>query len=263
MSNNSWLAPKPCQKYDPCEKHDSCEKHDHEPHPEIGCCCKNDMKKALKLLFDPTVNPAVLSNQFAFIGKKFLVGASLELVPVGGDLTDLENDNITDPSATITSINPCQSDSINISASGFYYEVPTDDPATQFIPNPISKASLCDLDAIAFNYDNTNTDVPDFEGSLKALLRKEHPCHHFEDDKCCCVKDDTCCCGKGIYKDIYTPYSFGTYVNISAGTLALYQAKVLGRVGNILVLASSADGVYRIYFICLESVGFYGTEIYS
>lgn len=249
MSNNSWLAPKPCEKYDPCEK------HKHEPHPEIGCCCKNDMKKALKLLFDPTVNPAVLSNEFAFIGKKFLVGASLELVPVGGDLTDLENDNITDPSATITSINPCQSDFINISASGFYYEVPTDDPATQFIPNPISKVSLCDLDAIAFNYDNTNTNVPDFEGSLKALLGKEHPCHHF--------KDDTCCCGKGIYKDIYTPYSFGTYVNISAGTLALYQAKVLGRVGNILVLASSADGVYRIYFICLESVGFYGTEIYS
>ena len=253
MSNNGWLASKPCQKHEPCPGPGPKP----EPGPKKGCCCNEDMRRALELLFDPTVRPAILSDQFAFIGKKFLVGTSLELVPPNCDLSTIGNDNTGAPSATLNSIDPCKSDFINITAPGYYYPIPTvaiDPPfpaAEFFIPNPVSKVSLCNLDAIIFNY-NVEA-VEDFKESLKALLDKKYSCH--------CFRDDECCCGNGIYRDIYKPYSFTeNYVNISAGWLALYQAEVLGRVGNILVLANSAEDRYRIYFICLESVGFYGTE---
>ena len=67
MSNNGWLASKPCQKHEPCPGPGPKP----EPGPKKGCCCNEDMRRALELLFDPTVRPAILSDQFAFIGRNF------------------------------------------------------------------------------------------------------------------------------------------------------------------------------------------------
>lgn len=265
MSTNGWLATKPCTNHapnpcpGPCPKPGPCPGSC--PKPEIykskECCCNEDMHKALKLLVNSEIMDAILNNSFAFVGKKFLVGTSLELVPPFPGLAGIGNDNTAIPDATINAIDPCKSDFISITADGFYYPVPfgAGVPGNPyFIPNPISRVSLCDLDAIIFDYDPTA--VEDFIGSLQELLDQSYPCHG--------LKSSNCCCGDAIYRDLYNPYSFtGNRVNLSAGWLAVYQAEVLGRVGNILVLANSLEDRFRIYFVCLESIGFYGTEPYG
>lgn len=252
--SNSWLAPKPCQNHKPDSCYDSCPKP--EPHEKKDCCCKNDMKKALKLLLDPTIYPAVLSNQFAFISKKFLVGTSLELITDANDFPSISNDNTDTPSATLSYIDPCQCDTLDISADGYYYPIPVDPadpPDPYFIPSPVSKVSLCNLDAVIFNYDDTA--VEDFESALTELLDKNYKSCYSKPSNCF---DDNCCCGDTIFHDLYKTHSFNNnFINISAGWLSLYQAKVLGRVGNILVLANSLPDKYRIYFVCLESVELY------
>lgn len=230
MSNNSWMVSKPCQ--------------DNEPHPcpgpkpdpkEDDCCCKKDMLKALKLLFNPKIKEYVHFQEFAFLGRKYLVGTYLESSPIG-------NDNTASPFAELRSIDPCQPDYINIWAYGFYYPIPSD--GSDFIPYPVDKASLCDLEAIQFNYSSPVSGW-DFEERLISLLDKKHAF------KCC--KDDDCCCGDTIFRNV----SFiGSNVNITGGWLALTDAKVLGRVGNILVLSDTSSN--KISFVCLESVGFYG-----
>lgn len=266
MSTNGWLSTKPCTKQTPYPCPGPCPgpKPGPGPCPEPGpkpeickskeCCCNEDMQKALKLLFDPTIRDAILSDSFAFVGKNFLVGASLELVPPVTGLPAIGNDNTSIPSATINAIDPCKSDFIGITADGFYYPVPFTAGAPvnpYFIPNPVSRVSLCNLDAIIFDYDPLA--VEDFTGSLQALLDSKYPCYS--------AKSDKCCCGNAIYRDIYNPYSFtGNLVNLNAGWLAVYQAEVLGRVGNVLVLANSLVDRFRIYFVCLESIGFYGTD---
>ncbi|WP_434798643.1 CotA family spore coat protein [Terrisporobacter vanillatitrophus] len=256
MSNNGWLSPKSCQQCDPCPgsgpgpKPKPCQKNE--------CCCNKDIKRALELLLNPTIKDAIIYNEFAFVGEKFLIGTSLELIT---DWITEENDNTRPPNATLSSIDPCQSSFININAPGYYYPIPAEDPSPYFIPDTISRASLCDLNAIIFNYDPEA--VEDFEASLKALLDKKYPCHNFKNNECCCgndiFRDDECCCGDGIFRDINKPYSFNdNLVNITGGWLALHEAKALGKVGNILVLANTLDDINRIYFVCLESIGFYG-----
>lgn len=255
MSNNGWLASKPCKKYEPIpEKEGCCHNKFMRPEKE-GCCCSKSIYKALELLFDPSIKDAVLDDKFAFISKKFLIGTYLELVPEGG-LTIIGNDNTEAPMATLNSIDPCNHDYISITSSGYYYPTPFDTNALTnpyFIPNPVSNVSLCNLDAIIFDYDPSGAIGANFISNLQKLIDSRYTCHKF--------KDDECCCGNSIYKDIYKPYSFNdSLVNINAGWLALHQARVLGRVGNILVLANSIRN--RIYFVCLESVESYGRETY-
>lgn len=233
MSNNGWLASRPCQDQKPCPDHEQkpCLKKDE-------CCCKKDMLRALELLFDPKIKEYVCFHEFSFIGKKYLVGTFLEKDEIG-------NDNTSSPCAKLKSIDPCQSDFINIWEYGFYYPIPTnyDYRDKYFVPYPVDKVSLCDLEAIQFNYYSCDGGWP-FEERLTSLLDKKHPF------KCC--KDD-CCCGDTSFRNI----SFmSSNANLTAGWLALTDAKVLGKVGNILVLSDTSCN--KISFVCLESIGFYG-----
>lgn len=258
MSNNGWLSPKSCQNHNPDQGHGSCQKT--EPYEKKECCCKNDMKKALKLLLEPTIHPAILNDKFAFIGKKFLVGTSLELIPYPGGFALISNDNIDTPSATLNYINPCQCDTLDISADGYFYPIPVDPadddaPLEYFIPSPVCKVSLCNLDAVAFDYNHTAVD--DFESALVKLLDKNYLSCFSKPSNCF---NGDCCCGDTIFHDLYKTHSFdNNCVSISAGWLSAYKAKVLGKVGNILVLANSLPDKYRIYFVCLESVELYNS----
>ena len=48
-------------------------------------------------------------------------------------------------------------------------------------------------------------------------------------------------------------------VNLTAGWLAVNNAKVLGSIGSVLVLIKPIEGtIGRLYFACLDSVGFIG-----
>ena len=68
-----------------------------------------------------------------------------------------------------------------------------------------------------------------------------------------------CKCNKGILKNLFNPFSSNAQVNLTAGSLALRDAKVLGRLGNILVLSKFDKD--RIYFICINSIGFFGPSL--
>lgn len=233
MGNNGWLASKPCQDQKHCPEKDEC------GYKKDECCCKKDMLRALELLFDPKIKKYVCFHEFSFIGKRYLVGTFLEKDEGG-------NDNTASPFAKLKSIDPCQSDFINIWSNGFYYPIPTSyyKKYDYFVPYPVDKASLCDLEAIQFNYYSCGSGWS-FEERLMSLLDKKRAF------KCC--KDDDCCCGDTTFRNV----SFmSSNVNITAGWLALTDAKVLGRVGNILVLSDTSSN--KISFVCLESVGFYG-----
>lgn len=250
MSNNGWMVSKPSQNSEshscsgpgPCPEPKPCSK-------EENCCCAKDMIRALKLLSDPSIKDNVLFDEFAFIGENFLVGTALESNPD-------DNDNIFDPDATLTSIDPCQSNFINISGNSVVYPTLAASilDAEQF-PMAVNRVSLCNLDAIVFQYDPEATD---FEDDLQKLLDKEYCCH--------CCKDEKYGCGQDIFGCIFNPYRFGdSFLNFTAGWLACTEAKILGRVGNILVLANTAYypavPVSRIYFVYLESIGFYSAYL--
>lgn len=234
MSNNSWLISKPCQdKPHPGPGHDlkPCTKED-------DCCCKKDMLRALELLFNHKLKKYVCFDKFSFIGKKYLVGTFLQRYP--------DHDNTAAPYAKLKSINPCQSDYIDIWADGFYYPIPTSyiHKSNYFVPYPVDKVSLCDLEAIQFEYYQYGPGWS-FKERLASLLDKK--------DMFKCYKDDDCCCGDTSFKNL----SFtSSNVTLSAGWLALTDAEILGRVGNILVLSDTSSN--KISFVCLESIGFYG-----
>lgn len=235
MSDYGWLASKPCK--DKIEY--PCNKPQPKPEPkENECCCKKDMLRALELLFDSHIKKYVCFHKFSFIGKKYLVGTFLEKDEMG-------NDNTSYPFAKLKSIDPCQSDYINIWANGFYYPIPTTSYKRYdyFVPYPVDKASLCDLEAIQFEYYQCEGGWS-FEERLTSLLDKKYPLN-------CCKYD--CCCGDTSFRNI--SFMSGN-ANLTAGWLALKDAKVLGRVGNILVLSDTSCN--KINFVCIESVGFYG-----
>ena len=249
---------KPCCKpwEDPCDdKCDKpwdkdCDKHDkHDKDKKEDSCCNCDMRDALKLLFDPSVKNDVDFDEFAFIGKNFIVGAFIEEEPNA----DEDNINIDDANfqARLVSVNNCSCDLIRIESDRVYYPVPEEKNDQNEVTFNISVAyaSLCDLDAIAFNIDNGNNFIRDFV----KLLDKKHQCN---DRKC---NECECKCNKGILKNLFNPFSSNAQVNLTAGSLALRDAKVLGRLGNILVLSKSDKD--RIYFICINSIGFLGPSL--
>ena len=244
MSNNGWMVSKPSQNSEshpwsgprPCSK-------------EEDYCCEKDMRRALKLLSDPSIKDNVLFDEFAFIGKNFLVGTALESAPD-------DNDNIFDPEATLTSIDPYHCDFIKINGNSVIYPILTAyiSGIEQFSMK-VNRISLCNLDAIVFQYDPEATN---FEDDLKELLDKESCCH--------CSKDEEYGYREDISGYIFNPYwSRDNFLNFTAGWLACTDAKILGSVGNILVLANTAFypavPVSRIYFVRLESIGFYSVYL--
>lgn len=240
MSNNGWMVSKPCKNSEshPCPVPNTCQKED-------DYSCAKYMRRALNLLFDSSIKDNVLFDEFAFIGKNFLVGTALEIDPD-------DNDNIFDPGATLTSINLYHSDFIKINDNSVIYPILTSDiSGIKEFSMKVNRISLCNLDAIVFQYDPEATN---FEVDLQKLLDKESGCN--------CSKDEEYGYREDIFGYIFNPYcSRDNFLNFTAGWLACKEAKILGRVGNILVLANTAFypavPVSRIYFVCLESIGIY------
>ena len=216
--------------------------HEHKHHEKKEeCCCKESMKRALELLSDPTIHPYLNPSSFGFIGKHYLVGTSL-----------LDNvtstDNLATLTATFNGFSSCNCNTIKLaSTSDIFYPTPIANThtLTGFTGNHLS---LCEIEAVSFQFTPTTTVTRlVFEANLTALLDKYDPkCH---------IKCDECCCNDGIFNDLYNSYS-PNIVSLTAGWLAVVNAKVLGRIGNVLVLSNTAPSVNQIYFACLDSVGF-------
>lgn len=214
------------------------------------CCCSDDMYDLLKILVCDELRSGISGANFAFIGKNLLLGTTLELYT---NWATLFNDNISAPSANFDGFDNCTCGYINVSSSALAYSTATspDDADDQQITLPIAQVSLCNLDAIVFDY---NEDATNFIDNLKKVLDCDrHDCSIPE------CKD--CCCNDAILNKI----GFITnYINLVAGWLALYQARYLGRFGNVAVFQNtSANRPNRIYFICLDSISYFGTGTIS
>ncbi|MDK2564055.1 CotA family spore coat protein [Romboutsia sedimentorum] len=215
----------------------NCESKDDKHDKKETCCCKDSMKKALELLTCSTINPYVNFNNFAFIGKHYLVGTQLTA-------TLLDGDNIVSPAATFSGFESCSCSSVRLTpTTDINYPVITDTATLGLTAN---HASLCDVESIAFTYSTATITQAEFEANLTALLDDSH-------DKCF-IKCEECCCNEGVFNSIYN--SFSSNINsLTAGWLAIQSAKVLGRVGNVLVLSNNVSS-HTIYFVCLDSVEF-------
>ncbi len=226
-----------CHKKDYKDKEHECNNQDKKEE----CCCKKSMKEALELLSSNKLKSNIKFDEFVFIGQKFLVGANIREDLVG-------NDNINNPNvfgAQFKGFEDCNCDLIKLFADQAFYPIPNNNATQVDIPdfNNIHYASLCDIQAVVFNYDGNQTD---FENDLTKSLD--------EFNNKCKVKCDECCCNKGVFSKIFNPCNPINTVSLTAGWLAVKNAKILGKIGNILVLSNV--GTKRIYFICLDSVGF-------
>lgn len=241
-NKNGW---KDCdQEYRPndkcdCEPPDKCNHESHGKKQE--CCCKKSMKKTLELLTNPTIQPYINFNQFGFIGKRFLVGTQTEATPTN-------NDNLLGVTATFNGFDSCNCDLIKIlSTDDIYYPV----PGTASLGYDMNHISLCNIEALAFAYNpakvTPNITSAQFESALAALLD--------EYNKRCFAKCDDCCCNDGVFNSIFNSFT-PNVINLTAGWLAVESAKVLGRVGNILVLSNTLANSNTIYFVCLDAVEF-------
>lgn len=213
-----------------------------EDKKEEKCCCKKSMKDALKLLSDDSIKSDVNFYEFAFIGHKFLAGANIEEYA----LDNTNPDNINKPCAQFKGFDSCNCDLIKLNAYKVFYPIPKNNPEEAKLDgfDHVHYVSLCDIESIAFDY---NPSCTTFETKLIELLDKS--------EQKCKIKCDDCCCNDGLFNKIYNPYNPINTVSLTGGWLAVKDVKVLGRVGNVLVL-SAAPLRYRIYFVCLDSLGF-------
>lgn len=227
---NNWDGNKDWGKCHDCEWHN--DKNDEY-------CCKNSMRIALELLSNPTVKDFIHFDRFAFLGDKFLAGTFL-VKQINPNTCDNLVNNL---SAKFKGFDNCNRDLVNIEATDLFYPIPAQcsDTADKIENFNAKNMSLCDLEAVAFS---VNCGI---ENPLTRLLDKVYP--RCNDESC------ECCCNDGIFNKVFAPNS-PNIVNITAGWLVAKDAKVLGRVGNVLVLLNNQGD--RVYLACLDTVGFIG-----
>jgi len=214
-------------------------------HKKEECCCKKSMREALELLSNTTLTSDATFGPFGFIGDSYITGAFLRPLE--------ENDNLGELSATFNGFEPCNCDVIRIaSTNAVYYPIPVTGPITSAIAqlgSTVNRISLCDTEAIVFRYTlNNGITQANFENDLIALLDRRH-------EEKCKFKCDECCCNDGIFNTL----SSSNTVSLTSGWLAVENLRILGRIGNVLVLinqlATSPSILGRVYFICLDSIG--------
>ncbi len=122
----------------------------------------------------------------------------------------------------------------------------------------VTSAAVCELEAVAFEVkDSGSLSTANFRCAKEYLQNhlgngNSHCCEHHCDCDCDC---DDCCCTEGVINELLSSNASRT-VTLTAGGLAIQDALILGRKGNVLVLANEADE--RFYFICADKVQFLG-----
>ncbi len=226
-------------------------------HKKEECCCKRSMREALELLSSTTLTSDATFGRFGFIGDSYITGALLLNLSEALALT--LSDNLLLFDTMFNGFESCNCDVIRItSTNDVFYPLPTliffqgpFTPDTARLGLTLDRISLCDTEAIVFQYIlNNGITQAKFENDLIALLDR---CHEK-----CKFKCDECCCNDGICNTL----SSANTVSLTAGWLAVQNVKLLGRIGNVLVLIdqfdqfSTTDPIRgRVYFICLDSVG--------
>lgn len=217
-----------------------------------GCDCAPGMLAALQLLCGARFAPLVDYAQFAFITRAYVLGSSLRCP----ESVTTAYDNLTGPlDGEFVKLSADTCDDLSVSGQIYY-------------PNPISSAGaaelcaagpyfsadsvrLCALTAVAFGV-ATSTDYPSTAEAFAALSRLFYQATHGggcgsaptpPSKPTPCDRSNGTLSGRGS-------------VSVTAGPLLIGNASVLGELGEVLILANSADE--RIYFVCRSAIGFIG-----
>lgn len=81
-----------------------------------NCCCKESMRKALKLLCNSELTELIDFDKFAFLTNSFIVGTKLVLLKIGSD----EKDNLGKLEGSFKQFSNCNCDLIDISGTAVY-----------------------------------------------------------------------------------------------------------------------------------------------
>ena len=221
-----------------------------KPRPvEEGCCCKKSFRAALELLAREELNELLDLEQVVFITEDYVAGAAVaQTVADEGPA-----DNLVAPlTGSIRRFAPCTCDLLEITAD--LYAAPG--TATGITATEVS---LCRLTAVAVQLaavealcclTEENMADRNFRRVRQILARNLET---EEGGVCACRCSDDCCCASGI-KGALEDGAISRRVTLAAGALLLRDVRLLGTVGNVLVLANEADE--RIYFVCAANVQF-------
>lgn len=226
---------------------------------EDACCCKQSFQAALQLLCNPALASLLDFNAVAFITGDYLAGSvpQTPATPTAGTPSDNLADDLT---GTFRRFSPCNADLLDINAP-VYAASATADTAVL----TATQMSLCALDALAIQ-----AAPAEAEGSLteeevaarnfrtiQSILSQsstQGSCAVTPGRDCCCDGEgEGCCCSRGILAAL-SQGNLSRQVSLVAGPLVLNEVTLLGRVGNVLILANPEDE--RIYFVCANSVQF-------
>lgn len=128
----------------------------------------------------------------------------------------------------------------------------------------VDKASLCNLNVVAFQtryVSNQEADDTTRDKATEANFQRAKEIFQCNLDTecnsntCSCKCDcDDCCCNENVIRELLGS-NCSRRVTLTAGNLTLREVMVLGRTGNVLVLAN--DKKRRFYFVCADSIQFF------
>lgn len=203
-----------------------------QPEPTARCGCADDFRTLLGIICGPQLRGLVDFTAFGFITDQFLMGTTLEDPTVG----TVPGDNL----AGITGSYVCGSAGCDaIAASG---DLALAAVGATPVAVPVTQVALCRLDAIAFSVNGDEDAAANFQTLTQTLGQLLEP------------RKNTCC------SDTVAGSLLGAAAarsaTVTAGPLAVFNAAVLGTLGDVLVLANSTD--LRVYFVCADKIAFIG-----
>lgn len=226
------VRPQPCQ---PCgvQNCQPCAVQPCQQETAVRCSCADDFRNLLGFLCSRQLQDVVDFTAFGFITDSFVLGTTL-VDPAPGTAP---GDNLT----ALTGTYVCGSAGCDaVAASGAVaYAIPGAPP----VALPVTQVALCRLDAIALTVtggeEGVAANFQTLTQTLAQLLEPGRP---------------TCCSGTvaGSLLDAAAARS----ATVTAGPLTVFNAVVLGTLGEVLVLANSTDS--RVYFVCADKIAFIG-----
>jgi len=225
------------------------------PEVDEGCCCKRSFRAALQLLCDQEISSYLDFTRSAFITDSFVGGATLVSL-TGTEATTYDNlaDDLT---GTFRRFSPCSCDLLDISATLYYPAV----GGTAALPFTAAQVSLCELAALVIQQAEVSAegDLSAEDVAARNFRRLKRRLSAMLGDSCgdrhCCCDTRDCCCAEGVLSAL-TDSNLSRRVTLTAKWLALFNAELLGSVGNVLVLTNDLD--QRLYFVCVTKVQFLG-----
>ena len=221
---------------------------------EDGCCCTcaAGLVAALQLLCDPRFAPLVDYDRFVFLTHASSLGSAVECpAPAPAPY-----DNLTGPLAgRFVGITPNTCEHLRVSGP-LYPAVPACAGAGPVLEN--AELSVCRIIAAVFTVPEPPADVERFADdgpvdpalAYSRLVRLFWQATHGGCPPAPVAPAKPTPCTGGDVSGVRSP------ATVAAGSLVVGNARVLGEIGDVLILANEADR--RFYFICKSAGDFSG-----